>query len=389
MLYPTVLTLAVAGLAAARPLADHVPAGPTCFPITFYVDASTQNVVITNPPSEHNATAIYDFMLSTVSTGSQAISGTKTVSGGFVIEGTYCIPPPTVKDVGALQFLVHGVTYNKTVWAGLGISERYSWHNYATSAGYHTLAIDSLGHGQNPQHPDPLNVVQGPLHVEIMHQIISRIRSGLVEELFHARKTIIYVGHSYGSGLGNLLSVKHPEDIDAYVLTGFSATLTPPSSFFSDLFSAADVLDRFENYPSGYLTGRTIDGRRAVFYAGSYDHSIVPRDFAGRDIVSVEEFFSPGLFTVASNYTGPVFVATGDLDEFYCAGGPLQCQKILDSTKTQNFPLSTNYGTYMAPNTGHCLSLHYSVAETAAAINAWLTNVLESLSRAGHRSPQS
>ncbi|KAM0453108.1 hypothetical protein ACHAPV_009064 [Trichoderma viride] len=380
MLYSCALKLAMACLAAAGPLADYAPAVSNCFPITFHVNASAENVVITNPPSEQNATAIYDFMLSAVSAGSQTTSGTRVVSGSFVIEGTYCIPPPTVKDVGALQFLVHGVTYNKTVWAGLGVFERYNWHGYATNAGYHTLAIDSLGHGQDPQHPDPLSGVQGPLHIEIMHQIISHIRSGLIEELLYARKTIIYVGHSYGSGLGNLLSIKHPEDIDAYVLTGFSATLTPPPSFFSDLFSAADILDRFENYPLGYLTGRTIDSRRAVFYAGAYDHSIVPRDFAGRDIVSVEEFFSPGLFTVASNYTGPVFVATGDLDKFYCAGGPVQCQKILNSTKVQNFPLSTNYGTYMAPNTGHCLSLHYSVAETAAAINAWLTDVLESFS---------
>ncbi|KAL7917197.1 Alpha/Beta hydrolase protein [Trichoderma austrokoningii] len=379
MFFSNVLNLAMAGLAAAKPLTDYTPASPTCFPITFHVDASAENVIIANAPSEKNAAAVYDFMLSTVSAGSQTTSGTRAVSGDFVIEGTYCIPPPTVRDVGALQFLVHGVTYNKTVWAGLGISQKYNWHSYATNAGYHTLAIDCLGHGQDPQHPDPLNVVQGTLHVEIMHQIISRIRGGLITDLFHARKTIIYVGHSYGSGLGNLLSIKHPEDIDAYVLTGFSATLTPPSSFFNDLFSAADVSDRFKNYPLGYLTGRTVSGRRAVFYAGAYDNSIVPRDFAGRDIVSVEEFFSPGLFTVASNYTGPVFVATGDLDKFYCAGGPVQCKKVLESTKAQNFPFSTNYGTYMAPNTGHCLSLHYSVPATAAAINAWLTDILENL----------
>ncbi|UKZ61364.1 uncharacterized protein TrAtP1_002630 [Trichoderma atroviride] len=160
-----------------------------------------------------------------------------------------------------------------------------------------------------------------------MHQIISRIRSGLIEELLHASETIIYVGHSYGSGFGNLLSIKHPEDIDAYVLTGFSATLMPSYSFFSDLFSAADVSARFENYVSGYLTRRTIDGRRAISYAGAYDRSIVPHDFAGRDIVSVEELFSPGLFTVVSNYTDPVFVGTRDLDKFYYAGARFNAKR--------------------------------------------------------------
>ncbi|KAM0256044.1 hypothetical protein ACHAQJ_005243 [Trichoderma viride] len=379
MLYSIAFSFALAGLAAARPLADSPPTSPICFPVTFDVHASAENVVVSSLPSEQNATAISDFLLSSLSAGGQTTSGTRTVSGNFIIKGTYCIPPPTVKAVGALQFLVHGVTYNKTVWAGLGISDRYNWHSYATNAGYHTLAIDTLGHGQNPQHPDPLNVVQGPLHVEIMHQIIGRIRNGLVAELFHAKETIIYVGHSYGSGLGNLLSIKHPKDIDAYVLTGFSATLTPPFPFFDDLFSAATTVDRFRDYPPGYLTDRTVSGRRADFYAGDYDHSIVSRDFALRDIVTVEEFLSPGLFTVASNYTGPVFVATGDSDKIYCAGGPFQCQKTLESTRAQNFPHSTNYGTYMAPNTGHCLSLHYSVADTAAAINAWLADVLKAL----------
>jgi hypothetical protein len=48
-----------------------------------------------------------------------------------------------------------------------------------TQEGYPTIALDNLGSG-NSSHPDPIVVVQMSLQVEIIHQIITKLRAGEV-----------------------------------------------------------------------------------------------------------------------------------------------------------------------------------------------------------------
>jgi hypothetical protein len=57
--------------------------------------------------------------------------------------------------------------------------------------------------------PDPINVLQTPLQVEVNHQVITRARNGTlpIPNLPKFEK-IAYVGHSYGSILGNSLNMK-------------------------------------------------------------------------------------------------------------------------------------------------------------------------------------
>jgi pimeloyl-ACP methyl ester carboxylesterase len=94
-----------------------------------------------------------------------------------------------------LEVLVHGITYNKEMWAGLNVEagEEYNWHSFANRRGYHTLAIDRLGHGTNPERPDPFSVVEGPFQVEIMHQLITLLRTGSDNPLGRTFRRIAYV----------------------------------------------------------------------------------------------------------------------------------------------------------------------------------------------------
>jgi len=346
---------------------------PVCSPVSFAVTASAENIVPASPPDRHNATAINAYIVNSFTSG-QNISGTKQVSGSFMIKGTFCRPPPTVKPHGTLQLLVHGITYNRAMWTGLGVSGAYNWHAYATKAGYHTLSIDRLGHGDNPQRPDPFDIVQGSLHVAILHQITGLVRRGDAATGIPAFKRAVYIGHSYGSLLGNLFSIQHPGDIDAYVLTGFSSSLAIPPALIGSLFSAAEVSPRLAGLDLGYVTINTEATRTATFYAGGFDPAVAHLDFAVADTTAVEELLGPGIISSTSPYTGPVFIVTGDKDVIFCGGGPSTCAATLNKT-VELYPSSGNFGTFVVPNSGHTLCLHYSLPQTVAAIHSWLGRI--------------
>jgi hypothetical protein len=76
---------------------------------------------------------------------------------------------------------------------GLGFGDYYNWHSFASLQGYYTLAIDRLGHGTNPQHPDPFSIVEGALQIEIMHQLIESVRSNAHNPLGQQFEKIAYV----------------------------------------------------------------------------------------------------------------------------------------------------------------------------------------------------
>jgi hypothetical protein len=143
-----------------------------CRPVAFQVSVTAQNTKFAYPPDPNNETAILAFFANSTA---NAPDGTQTVGGTYTIHGTYCAPLAGARN--ALQILVHGTTYNKTYWTGFGIAETYDYPGYASSQGYHTLAIDRLGHGDNTQHPDPVNYLQAPLHLAVIHQIITSVRA--------------------------------------------------------------------------------------------------------------------------------------------------------------------------------------------------------------------
>jgi hypothetical protein len=108
-------------------------------------------------------------------------NGTHAVTGTYTISGHYCLPPSGVTFRGVLQVLVHGDTYNKTYYSGLGQGAEYDYETYATSQGYATLALDTLGHGDNPQRPNPLLIVEGPMQMEVTRSIILAAKAGTLQ----------------------------------------------------------------------------------------------------------------------------------------------------------------------------------------------------------------
>ncbi|KAK3934677.1 Alpha/Beta hydrolase protein [Diplogelasinospora grovesii] len=353
-----------------------------CSSVSFKLSATAENAVFASPPNPENETAIEAFVKSAFSANPPATDGTVPASGTFTINGIYCKPTVPMPHRGAaIQILVHGITYNKTMWSGLGFGDQYDWHKFANAQGYHTLAIDRLGHGldqggqpwQRQQYPDPLNVVQGAMHVELAHQLITALRTNNTgHALDRGFDKIAYVGHSYGSFIGEALARVYPEDADALVLTGYSTSLNLGAGSALQVASAANLFPaRYGRLPLGYVTIAEETQREAVFYAGAYDKRIPQVDYLFEDTVTDGEIGALA-FTLqpATTYKNPVMVVTGALDAFFC-GGPGSCESALNATG-QFFPATSNFEYYAPADTGHDLTLHYSAPVTLQKVHDFL-----------------
>ncbi|KAK4197168.1 retinal pigment epithelial membrane protein-domain-containing protein [Triangularia verruculosa] len=376
---PTMLTsMCLAGFAAIASTALAAPHASTseCSAVSFNIAATAENAVLSPSYDPNNETSIIGFINAMVRGEVNPVVGTQEISGSFVINGIYCRPTRKVKKRrDALQILVHGITYNSTMWGGYHFGDRYNWHAYANAEGYHTLAIDRLGHGLNSKALDPNNVVQPSLQVEIYRQLIQSIRSTATNSLQKRFSNIIYVGHSYGSQIALPLARLYPELTSALVLTGWTSTTNLSEVQKFNLASASSIYPlRFPGLAKGYLAMVDEALRKSLFYYGGFDPAIPAFDFANQDIVTVGEFAANagpgGLFSIPpENYTKPVMVITGVEDFVFCVQPgvpPRECEKLLEKSKTDIFPgVPARKYEYFAPrNTGHDLTLHYSAPET-------------------------
>ncbi|KAK0726297.1 Alpha/Beta hydrolase protein [Apiosordaria backusii] len=351
-----------------------------CSKVAFTLPVSSENAIFTSPPNPTNETDIIRFMLEAFRGTPPPTKGSTTVSGNFTIIGTYCVPSQQTTDKNALQVLVHGITYGKDYWAGLGFGDEFNWHLAANARGYATLAIDRLGHGENPQRPDPLTVVQPQMHVEILHQIMAAVRNksppSPLNVLGRGYDKVIWVGHSYGSFLGSTIARQFPADADVIVLTGFSTTENFTDVLTVSWTAAAHHAPATGNLPFGYLTLANEADRTSVFYAGDFDPALPPLDFWLEDtITDGEAAVIPILLEPAPEYTKPVFVATGAQDVFFCNDPTVaECEAKLAKSRVDFFPnvAEDDFGFFAPDRTGHDIHLHFSAPLTYAAVHDFL-----------------
>ncbi|KAK3353292.1 Alpha/Beta hydrolase protein [Lasiosphaeria hispida] len=352
-----------------------------CYPVTFHVRASASNVIFKHPPDPYNPEDITAFAAacSANATG-PLLNGTTLITGTFRVKGTYCRPasssrhhhyPPT------LQLLVHGGSYNRDIWSGHPFGDDYNWHASAIARGYHTLAIDRLAHGGDTyrRYPDPITVVQGPLQMEIIHQLIRAVRlGGRRSPLPRAFRRVVYVGHSYGAMLGTALVGKYPEDVDGLVVMGFGVFVNMARTWEMMRFMPAALVDtRFKRLPLGYLAGSSRRGREEVFYTGFYDDRIPGWDYRHQDTVTVGEICSVGFVEPAEGFRGkPVLAVTGASDVIFCSGElPGTCEEKMEATGLLMFP-NAKPEVFIPRNTGHGLTLHLTAAQTFYGVQNFL-----------------
>lgn len=312
------------------------------------------------------------------------------VSGPQTLAGIYCEPTVNNSNAAKLQILFHGITTNRLYYNALGGSlgfpayqqDKYDYVQYANGQGYPTLSIDRLGNGLS-SHPDPVLVVQGPYEYALYHDLVQKIKAGTTGALPQSFNDLIYVGHSYGSVVGNEMAHLYPQDFETTVLTGFTKSVIPSLPGVAlqlPLPAAVQDSARFSALPVGYVADSSEQGRTNSLFSpngtNAYDTEVATLFFQRQDVVSLGQVVTLYTdITPAPEYKGRVLVLTGEDDELFCALGssalgPANCGSLIPDTKTL-FP-NAPYNYHSVANTGHVINLHYTAPDSDKVIHEFL-----------------
>ena len=228
------------------------------------ITATNERLLFDAPPNNTVATEdIVELLQANPTIYERANGGNNTFSGKFRISSRLCYPAGATKpkDVKTVQLLTHGFTLDKGYWDIPG----FSYVDAAAEAGYATFAYDRLGVGQSA-HPDPIQIVQLPAEVEITHGLAQLLRTGAVGG--RPFNSIAGGGHSLGSIITTGVTAKYPRDLDAAILTGFTANVTGGGLTIAaiSLQIANTFARRFRDLPNGYLTPSSPLGVQFSFY---------------------------------------------------------------------------------------------------------------------------
>ncbi|KAI4126581.1 MAG: hypothetical protein LQ338_003661 [Usnochroma carphineum] len=284
-----------------------------------------------------------------------AVGAPKAVTGTYSIYIKLCSPSDKAaqKKITTVQVLTHGGTLDHSYW---DIAPGYSYVDAATSAGFATLSYDRLGTGLS-DHPDPLQIVQLPLQVELAHILAQQLRAGSIVEGQPKFSKVVGVGHSLGGALTQAVAAKYPKDFDALIIQGtstaFQYAITGVASEAAQIANT-DPSGRFKGLADGY-------------------HTPGPLPQAQTNALG-ESYTLPLAYAPAPAYTGPVAIVNGENDWFYCGGDCTYPTDQAAAAIPAYFPNSDKGGSmsYLAPGAGHNVNAHLSAGEAFDRMIAFL-----------------
>ena len=223
-----------------------------------------------------------------------------------------------------------------------------------------------------------------PAHAEVLASVARLAKQG-TSPLPRAFEKVIYVGHSFGSLIGNLVNEKYPDLVDATILTGWSNTflVSGVRDAIGIVALPAQLVDpmQFGDLAVGYMEVSSESGDvYAFFQQGGYDPAMQALDWKRRGTLTLGELLTfPFAIAAAPGYTLPVLVITAEMDAIFCnptAGLlPPNCGTGSGNLLAQSaslYPAANPYDWYIVPNTGHCWQLHYNAPDGFNASHAWL-----------------
>lgn len=273
-----------------------------CSSLDLKVDVVSNNVrlLLDEPLNQTVVTHALIELLQAISTLFTIVDGgINSVKGTYSINGTLCIPSGShaTKHTQTIQFLTHGDTLDSTYW---DIAPGCSHINAASAAGYATFSYDRIG-VEKSEHPDPLQVDQGPLQVEIAHGLVTLILDRQIGP--YSSEKVVGVGHSAGSIVTQVVTAKYSKDFDTIILTGTS--IVP--SFVNTALASFDVTiasmgasQRFSSLPNGYLVQHL--PRAIKFHTSDFPTSIL-RVSLPIFLLSLTDLFQVLAITVTNKQT--------------------------------------------------------------------------------------
>ena len=234
--------------------------------IPISVNSENVRLLLSSNPTQQNVTQIFQELFQVNSNIVQrTTAGSFSVDDTFNIAATLCFPNSSGpgKLPSTIQILGHGVGLHRSYF---DITPGNSYVEAAAQAGYATLAFDRLGVGGSDK-PDPINVVQANVHVEVLHGLAQGLRKGLIGS--QPFRNIVGVGSSFGGIVQIGASAKYPDDFDAVVISSVSDTLQfLPATILSNTPALArdDPSGNYINLPGAYLIDPTTISFQQPFF---------------------------------------------------------------------------------------------------------------------------
>lgn len=343
--------------------------------VAVKASATNTKLNLSNPPDQYTSTETFvEYFQANSQLASSAKAGDATVSGTYNINAKLCYPvSSTGSNSSTVQFLIHGINFDKLYWDISGLS----YLDAAAAAGYVTFSYDRLGTGAS-DHPDPIQVVQSALQVEIAHQLIQSLRSGAVGGAQF--QNVVGIGHSYGAIQTVGLAAQYPKDLDAIILQGFTvngANIPATIAAFNPTIAAQNSPLRFGLLPSGYQVVNSAVGDQTAFYR---QPNFSPSTF--KDLDSKKQTFTFGdFFTLtgpvapATGFTGPVNVVNGQNDYIFCSSDCGYPSDLGAQVLPALFPAAGAGSTsYLVPGTGHGINAHTTAPQAYAQMLSFIKN---------------
>ncbi|QDS70355.1 hypothetical protein FKW77_008952 [Venturia effusa] len=341
--------------------------------VAVQASATNRKLNIANPTNQYAATETFvEYFQANSSLPSSSNGGPATVSGTYNINAKLCYPvSSTASNLSTVQFLIHGINFDKLYWNIPG----QSYLDAAAAAGYVTLSYDRLGTGLS-DHPDPIQVVQSALHVEIAHQLIQSLRSGAVGGVQF--QNVVGIGHSYGSIQTVGLAVSYPKDLDAIILQGFTmegSNIPATIAAFHPSIAAQNDPVRFGRLPNGYQVVNSAIGDQTAFYRyPNFSPSTFAHLNAKKQTFSLGDFFTlTDPVSPATAFTGPVSVVNGQNDFIFCASDCGYPSDLGAGVLSVLFPAASSLSTsYLVPGTGHGINAHTTAPQAYKQMVAFI-----------------
>lgn len=272
----TVLSLLPLALATVRDFSNptiitSTGGQATCFLqfLDITVQATNTQIKYDNPANQTVLThTINEFVkpggtfVQDVQIGPSQIADTHSIFSKLCVPENKDINDPSLDTV---QFLTHGGSLTHQYW---DIAPDNSYIDAAAKAGYATFSYDRLGAGQSDR-PDPIQIVQGSVQVEIMHEFINRLRNGNITG--KPFKKVIGISHSLACLLTIGQANRYPHDLDAIVLSGTSITPDYTSATLAaPAYIPANVDSRFKDLPNGYILQAGPQAIQFLFFKWPY-----------------------------------------------------------------------------------------------------------------------
>ena len=299
----------------------------------------------------------------------------------FQISGDYCVPTEPGPKASTIQFLTHGLGYDRRYWDFYAFGSdnaQFSHVNAATSAGYSTVSFNRLGMTPSTV-ADPYTEVQALVHVDIMIYLTGLVRAGQLPGMISPPKKIVHVGHSFGSQLTMSMAALAPDITDGIVLTGLGNGEAEVARIILGTIAfrlANDVAaDRFpvDTYSGGWLIWTTdLDNQFNFFQYPNFEPAVLETAEAIKHPFSIGELFAAGaLPRDMSQYTKPVLYLASEKDSV-CQ---FDCNEKLfakDGPAYKRFSGSDDIEWFIQPGAGHALPLHTNVTEGYEVLDMWI-----------------